>query len=155
MEQDDCQYRSDDPVCRRTGCHEKSAQAQVDGHHQHNDGYEAECRSASWMVRNLLRRSASSGDGTVRLVIGGSGLPPGDVRRIVVADLLHACGDEVLDALEAVPVGGFDTESQRIRPGLQRATASDDVDGPVRVRPFNVLDLRWCRTAVGQAWGTA
>ncbi|KOV68884.1 hypothetical protein ADL00_12450 [Streptomyces sp. AS58] len=84
----------------------------MDGHHQRDDGYEAECRSASRMVCGLNRRGGTSGGKIIGMVIGGFGLSPGDVRCIALVDFPHTGGDQVLDALEAVPVGSFDTECQ-------------------------------------------
>ncbi|GEC10717.1 hypothetical protein SSP24_83720 [Streptomyces spinoverrucosus] len=70
LRQDQCQDGSDGPMPPWTGSQQKSAQAQVDGDDQRDDGYEAARRAALWTGQGFLRWVGSSGGGIIGLMIG-------------------------------------------------------------------------------------
>ncbi len=68
------------------------------------------------------------------------GLLPGNPQLVASADRFEAPGDAILDPLQAVLVGGFGAQRQRVRGGRHGALAPGERDDPVSVRPLGGLD---------------
>ncbi len=71
------------------------------------------------------------------------GFPCGRVRPVPVhrqvvasAEPFEVSGDEILDPLQALLVGGFGAQRQRVRGGLHGALTPAQADSPVGVGPF-------------------
>src|SRR5262249_18898419 len=73
---------------------------------------------------------------------GRFGWLPVHLRVLALPEPFEVAGDEVLDPLQAFVVGGFGADRQRAGAGVQGAPAPAQVEGPVGVGPFDVLDVR-------------
>src|SRR5262249_9062635 len=73
---------------------------------------------------------------------GRFGSLPVHLRVLALPGPFEGAGDEGLDPLQAFVVGGFGAGRQRAGAGVQGAPAPAQVEGPVGVGPFDVLDVR-------------